>query len=114
MIPKALVAASLNPFILSILADGESYGYEIIQRVHDLTGGNVQWTTSTLYPLLHRLEGKGLLESFWRDAGPGPDRKYYRLTAKGRKALATEKQQWMSVHEALIKLWGPGPALQNG
>lgn len=111
MISKALVAASLKPFILSILADGESYGYEIIQRVHDLTGGQVQWTTGTLYPLLHSLENKNLLESFWREADAGPRRKYYRLTAKGYKALATEKQQWLSIHEALLKLWGPSPAL---
>ena len=110
IIPRALVAASLKPFILSILADGESYGYEIIQRVHNLTGGKVQWTTSTLYPLLHKLEGQGLLDSFWQDVGSGPDRKYYRLSRKGRKALEVEKQQWLSVHEALVTLWGPAPA----
>ena len=111
MISKALVAASLKPFILSILADGESYGYEIIQRVHNLTDGQLQWTTGTLYPLLHSLENKGLLEAVWRDAESGPRRKYYRLTPKGYKALATEKQQWLSVHEALLKLWGPSPSL---
>jgi DNA-binding PadR family transcriptional regulator len=79
--------------------------------VHDLTGGTVQWTTSTLYPLLHKLEGQGLLDSFWRDVGPGPDRKYYSLSRKGRKALEEEKQQWLSIHEALVTLWEPRPAL---
>jgi DNA-binding PadR family transcriptional regulator len=113
MISKALVAASLKPFILSILADGESYGYEIIQRVQDLTDGRLQWTTGTLYPLLHSLETKGLLEGMWREAEIGPRRKYYRLTSKGYGALATEKQQWLSVHEALLKLWGPDQALSS-
>lgn len=113
IIPKALVAASLRPFILSLLSEGESYGYEIIQRVHNLTGGHVQWTTSTLYPLLHKLESKALLESVWRDVGAGPNRKYYRLTRKGRNALEIEKQQWMSVHQALMKLWTPSPALST-
>lgn len=109
MIPKALVAASLKPFILSILAEGESYGYEIIQRVQQITDGELKWTTGTLYPLLHSLENKGLLESSRRGAGPGPPRKYYKLTPKGENALAVEKQQWLSVHEALLKLWGPAP-----
>jgi PadR family transcriptional regulator, regulatory protein PadR len=111
MISKALVAASLKPFVLSILSEGESYGYEIIQRVQHVTGGEIQWTTGTLYPLLHSLENKGLLESFWREAEAAPKRKYYRLTKKGYKALEAEKRQWLSVHEALTALWGPSPAL---
>ena len=113
MISKALVAASLKPFILSLLARGDSYGYEIIQQVHDLTNGQVRWTTGTLYPLLHNLENKGLITSFQREAEgrPGPKRKYYRLTSKGAKALVDERQQWLSVHEALMKLWGPMPGL---
>lgn len=110
MISRALVAASLKPFILSILADGESYGYEIIQRVHDLTEGQLQWTTGTLYPILHSLENQGKLEALWRDAESGPRRKYYRLTPAGQKALAAEKRQWMRVHEALLELWGPAPS----
>ena len=113
MISKALVAASLKPFILSILATGDSYGYEIIQRVQDLTDGQIKWTTGTLYPLLHSLENKGLVTSFKREAesGPGPKRKYYRITEKGRQSLVTEKQEWFKVHEALLKLWSPLPGL---
>lgn len=111
MISKALVAASIKPFILSILAEGESYGYEIIQRVHGLTGGAVRWTTGTLYPVLHSLENDGLLESFWQEVENAPRRKYYRLTKKGYRAMEAEKQQWLHIHEALVKLWGPSPAL---
>ena len=92
MIPSALIAASIKPFLLSLLNEGESYGYEIIQRVHELTGGEVRYTTSTLYPVLHRLENQGLLESFWRASEEGPRRKYYRITQKGQKALGTEKR----------------------
>ena len=114
MIPKALVAASLKPFILSLLAGGESYGYEIIQRIHKLTDGKVRWTTSTLYPVLHSLENKGLLESFWRAVEKAPRRKYYRLTTKGYQALEVEKQQWLDVHTALMQLWGPQPRLTPG
>ncbi|MEM6648337.1 MAG: PadR family transcriptional regulator, partial [Bacteroidota bacterium] len=77
MIPKALVSASIKPFILSIVSEGETYGYEIIQRVKYLTDGQMTWTTRTLYPVLHSLQNDGLLESSWRDVGSGPRRKYY-------------------------------------
>jgi PadR family transcriptional regulator, regulatory protein PadR len=107
MTPKVLVAASIKPFILSIFAEGENYGYAIIQRVKALTGGQMAWTTSTLYPVLHSLEHRGLLESFWRTSEEGPRRKYYRLTPKGTKALEKEKRQWLDIHAALIQLWGP-------
>lgn len=113
MVSRALVAASLKPFVLSILAEGESYGYEIIQRVHALTDGQIRWTTGTLYPLLHSLENDGLLEATWREAEAGPRRKYYRLTSKGEKALAAERRQWLDVHTALTKLWGPQPGLST-
>lgn len=109
MISRSLVAASLKPFVLSILAEGPTYGYEIIQRVQDLTDGEVQWTTGTLYPLLHGLENEDLLEAFWRDAEAGPRRKYYRLTPKGERALAAERRQWLRVHGALVKLWAANP-----
>lgn len=114
MIPKALVAASIKPFVLSVLAEGESYGYAIIQRVKSLTGGQVAWTTSTLYPVLHSLENKGLLESQWRTSQEGPRRKYYRLTPRGSKALEREKRQWLDVHQALMQLWTPAPGLSAG
>ena len=114
MIPKALVAASIKPFILSVLAEGESYGYAIIQRVKTLTGGQIEWTTSTLYPVLHSLENKGLLESQWQASAEGPRRKYYRLTPKGQKALDREKQQWLDVHQALMQLWNPTPGFAAG
>ena len=104
---KALVAASLRPFVLSILADGENYGYEIIQRVSKLTAGRMTLTTGSLYPLLHNLENKGLLKSTWKSIGSGPDRKYYRLTPRGMKALESEKQEWLQVTAALQTLWGP-------
>ena len=106
MAPKALLAASLKPFVLSLLAEGDSYGYEIVQRVHLLTAGEVQYTTGTLYPVLHDLEASGLLESYWREGENAPRRKYYRLTPRGQQALQTERQHWLRVHAALAELWG--------
>ena len=53
---KDLVAASSTPIVLAILARGESYGYEILQEVRAVSGGELEWTDGMLYPLLHRLE----------------------------------------------------------
>ena len=58
-IDKDLVAASATPLVLSILSEGENYGYAIIKRVSELSGGELQWTDGMLYPLLHRLERHG-------------------------------------------------------
>lgn len=114
MISRALNAAVLKPFILSLLARGDSYGYEIIQHVHDLTGGRIEWTAGTLYPVLHSLESDGLLESYWQPAQQGPRRKFYRITSAGHKALRTEQADWVSVFRAMSSLWsGSLPAPQK-
>jgi DNA-binding PadR family transcriptional regulator len=111
MIPRRLAAASIKPLLLSILAEDESYGYAIIERVKSLTDGRMEWTPSTLYPVLHSLENDGLLKSRWQESPDGPKRKYYGLTRNGEKALVREKQHWLDVHRALVELWGPGPGL---
>jgi len=56
MVSKDLVAASAKPLILSLLTEGDSYGYKIIQRVKELSGGKMNWKDGMLYPVLHRLE----------------------------------------------------------
>ena len=62
---KELVAASSRLMVLSILAAGDQYGYEIIRQVKQLSGGDLQWSPGMLYPLLHRLERDGLIEGYW-------------------------------------------------
>ena len=113
MVSKALVAASTKPLILSILCEGESYGYNIIQRVKELSGGKLEWADGMLYPVLHRLEKDGFVSTRWTISDEGRRRKYYRITKQGREELETDIKQWMSVHEVLIKLWQPNPAYQN-
>ncbi len=102
---KELVAASTIPLVLSILGEKESYGYELIQRVNELSGGAVQWSEGMLYPVLHWMEKEKLIESEWRAAESGRKRKYYRVRKEGRKALQHEKEQWTAVHATLTKLW---------
>lgn len=106
-ISKDMVAASAKPLVLSILARGESYGYEVLQSVRVLSGGDMEWTDGMLYPVLHRLERGGLVTSEWRRSEAGRRRKYYALTAAGERALDREKAQWLAVHATLERLWKP-------
>lgn len=109
MISKELMAASTRPLILTILKRGESYGYQIIQDVKELSGGSLEWSDGMLYPVLHKLEKDGCIQSRWDISEEGRRRKYYSITEAGLEELATAKQQWLSVHEVLQKLWGPSP-----
>ena len=103
---KDMTAASAIPLVLSILEEGESYGYAIIQRVHELSGGEVQWTDGMLYPILHRLESQDCIVARWVESESGPKRKYYSLKRTGRKVLAEHRQQWLLVQRMFAKLWG--------
>mgnify|MGYP000856964989 CR=1 FL=1 len=105
MLNKDLVAASSTPLVLSILAEGESYGYEIIQRISALSGDEITWSEGMLYPVLHRLEEDELVTSEWKVMETGRRRKYYRLNKKGIKALQEEKKQWEIVNNTMAKLW---------
>ena len=102
---KDLIAASSNPIVLAILAEGDSYGYAILQRVQELSGGRMEWTDGMLYPVLHRLERLGHIEARWEIAESGRRRKYYRITSQGRARLAEERAQWKAVNSTLQGLW---------
>jgi PadR family transcriptional regulator, regulatory protein PadR len=102
---KDLVAASATPLVLAILAQGDSYGYAIIKRVTELSGGRLQWTDGMLYPVLHRLERQGLVAAKWRASEAGRKRKYYRITKEGRAQLALQQQQWRAVDSTLRGIW---------
>ena len=102
---KDLVAASATPLVLAILAEGDSYGYAIIKRVTELSGGHLQWTDGMLYPVLHRLERQGFIASKWQAADTGRQRKYYKLTKTGRNQLAVERWRWQVVDNTLRSLW---------
>ncbi|HSJ65852.1 MAG TPA: helix-turn-helix transcriptional regulator [Gemmatimonadaceae bacterium] len=104
-INKDLIAASSTPIVLAILAEGDSYGYAILQRVKELSGGRMEWTDGMLYPVLHRLERLGYIEARWEVAESGRRRKYYRLTSGGKAQLAEERKQWQAVDATLRGIW---------
>src|ERR1700733_16268587 len=104
MIRKELVAASAEPLILSLLSKGESYGYAIIQDVKARSGGKLLWTDGMLYPVLHRLERRGLLKSRWGESETGRKRKYYSIKKDGKTAMVKHQEQWSLIHSVLAGL----------
>ena len=104
-IDKDLVAASATPLVLAILAEDESYGYAILKRVRELSGGELEWTDGMLYPLLHRLRRLGYVTTDWRTPPEGRRRRYYAITGDGEAALAEQQRQWVTVARALGDAW---------
>ncbi len=110
-IPKDLIAASATPLILSILKQGDSYGYAIIHQVREISDGELQWADGMLYPILHRLEKRRLIESYSGRADNGRKRKYYRLRDEGEKELELQRHLWDRLHRMLQALEGEEPCL---
>jgi PadR family transcriptional regulator PadR len=104
MVSKDLVAASAEPLILSLLEKGESYGYAIIQEIKGRSEEQLTWTDGMLYPVLHRMEAKGLIKSRWVKTENGRKRKYYSLKQDGKRALQRHFQQWDIVNSVLSGL----------
>lgn len=90
--------------VLKLLQRGEMYGYELVEALSKRSDGVLAMGQSTLYPLLYNLEAKGLIEGVWREADSGRDRKYYRLTERGRKRLAEDIKQWQALAAAMTGL----------
>ncbi|HPG42098.1 MAG TPA: helix-turn-helix transcriptional regulator [bacterium] len=111
MIDKDLMAASSRPLILTILSQHESYGYEIIKKIHELSNDEIQWKDGMLYPVLHKLEKEGCIESFVKISETGRKRKYYRIKSEGTKLLETQRKQWNVVNSVFNLLMEKKPCL---
>lgn len=101
---KEFIAAAATPLVLSILSHGDSYGYEIIQRVKKLSGGQLEWSDGMLYPILHRLERRELVSSYWSKSDSGRRRKYYRLKKQGTVELDAQRRRWETLNTMLERL----------
>jgi PadR family transcriptional regulator len=89
-----LLSGAVDMLILHILQSGPSYGYDIAQQTLKRSEGYFELKEGSLYPALHRLERKGLLESFWEQTESARRRKYYKLTALGLKNLKVSRNEW--------------------
>ena len=100
-----LLNGTLEMMMLEVLSQGPSYGYEIVQTVLSRSRGQFELKEGSLYPALHRLERQQLLSSYWTEH-EGRRRKYYKLSAAGRKALAARRQEWQAFAQGVNGVLG--------
>ena len=96
-----LPQGTLDLLILQIVAAGAIHGYGVAQRLQQMSRDVVQVPQGSLYPALHRLEYRGLVEAEWRQTETGREAKFYKLTRKGREQLNAETASWMRLTEAV-------------
>ena len=101
-----LVRGALEPVILEVIAGGATYGYEIAKAIEQTSGGHLLAQEGTLYPALHRLEKRGLLEAEWATSPEGRQRKHYQLTALGRKERLALRKEWTEFTRAVNLILG--------
>ena len=87
--------------VLQLLSGGEKYGYELVESLSRQTDGVLKLGQSTLYPMLYNLEAKGIVSSKEKSGPNGRQRRYYRLTAKGKKKLEADREQWSALVQAM-------------
>lgn len=104
------LTGSVEMLILQIAQGGPTYGYEIAQEAMKRSGGYFNLKEGSLYPALHRMERRGLLEAFWEEKETGRRRKFYRITADGTKALAKEREEWLRFAAGVNGVLGVQPA----
>lgn len=101
---KELIAASTIPIVLEILKEGDNYGYAIIKKVQEISGGALKWKEGTLYPVLAKLEDKNLIQSYQKEEN-GRLRKYYRLRPGGKRLALQLQEEWTSINELMSRIW---------
>ena len=101
---RELMRGAAPTAVLQVLSLGEHYGYELVEALERKSEGLLSVGQSTLYPLLYNLEAKKLVVSREAKADNGRVRRYYRLTAKGKKKLRQDKEQWAALQTALAAL----------
>jgi PadR family transcriptional regulator, regulatory protein PadR len=104
MISPNVKRGSAELAILSVLEERQLHGYEIAKRIDRDTRGALRFTLASLYPLLYRMESRGWLRAAWGETPSGRARRYYRLTAAGRKKLAPLRKEWKELFHALARL----------
>jgi PadR family transcriptional regulator PadR len=112
---KQVLDGTMETMLLSLLCEGESYGYQIVEDLNARGGGLLELGEGTVYPVLHRLEGRSLIAATWRRGQKtGRERKYYRITAAGRRKLADNRSQWAGLVELMDRVAKPTSPGERG
>jgi PadR family transcriptional regulator PadR len=106
----AVKKGSAELLVMALVEDRPRHGYEIGKLIEQRSGGALVFHVASLYPMLYRLERKKLLEGRWVEKAGQRRRRYYRLTAEGRKVLARQRSVWRQFLTALDQVAGLGRA----
>jgi transcriptional regulator len=109
-IKKELTKGSSALLVLSVLENEEMYGYQIIKEIEKRSEDVFSFKEGTLYPILHAFEEQEYLMPYWKQSEQGRQRKYYRITDKGRKLLVKSREEWESYSDAVNKVIKPQTA----
>ena len=90
--------------ILKAVSRGRAHGYAIAEWIHAVSAEALQVEEGALYPALHRLELRGMLDSEWGNSDTNRRVKFYRLTAQGRKRLAADREQWARLSAGTLRV----------
>jgi PadR family transcriptional regulator PadR len=110
MIVSKIKRGSAEFAILSVLAEERLYGYQIARTIAERTDGELRFTLASLYPMLYALEKRSWIVGAWEMTQVGRKRRYYRLTAAGRRQLAPMRRQWDGFFRAIQRLSGTAHA----
>jgi transcriptional regulator len=103
-ISKELRKGSADLLILALVEDRPRHGYEIARLIGERSDGALSYHVASLYPTLYRLEDRGLIEGRWVEKGGQRRRRYYRITAEGRRVLAAQRSTWQNFFAALDRV----------
>jgi len=106
MLDRELKKGSAELLILSLVEDQPRHGYDIGTLIETRSGGTLRFNVASLYPLLYRLEKRGWIQGRWVEKAGQRRRRYYRLTAEGKKVLAAQRNSWREFVEAISRITG--------
>jgi PadR family transcriptional regulator, regulatory protein PadR len=106
ILERELKKGGAELLVLSLLEDRARHGYEISKLIESRSEGALTFNVASLYPMLYRLEGRGWIQGRWVEKPGQRRRRYYRITAIGRKVLITQRQGWRQFAEAMRRITG--------
>lgn len=104
-INRELLKGSTNLLVLSLLENENMYGYQMIRKLSEKSQNVFELQEGTLYPILHCLEEKNYISSYWEETG-AKKRKYYTITSEGKKHLKEKKQEWKTFSSGVNQVVG--------
>ena len=107
MLDRELKKGSAELLILSLVENQPRHGYDIGNLIEQRSKGALRFNVASLYPLLYRLEKRGWIQGRWVEKAGQRRRRYYRLTAEGKKVLAAQRDSWREFVEAINRITGP-------